>query len=108
MLIIKGFMSVNLAELICSFSSSCFPPGGIAPAQLLSVTGPKVMARSGTFTLRFKCALRRTSADIFVRKLALERVADKNVQCLSSLRGVLRRCNGGDAVQFGLRVGDSG
>ena len=74
-------MSVNLAELICSFSSSCSPPGGIAPAQLLSVTGPKVMARSGTFTLRFKCALRRTSADILVRNAGVVSTkADKNVR----------------------------
>jgi hypothetical protein len=31
--------------------------------QLLSVTGPTVLARSGTLTLLFQCALRRTSAD---------------------------------------------
>jgi hypothetical protein len=43
-----------------SFTSSCSPPGGIAPMQLLSVTGPKVLARSGTFTLPFMSALRRT------------------------------------------------
>ena len=74
----------------CSFSSSCSPPGGIAPAQLLSVTGPKVMARSGTFTLRFKCALRRTSADISVRHRAQSceskpKQADKNVPCHQDL-----------------------
>src|SRR5258707_11639101 len=38
-------------------------PGGMAPMQLLSVTGPSVSARSGTFTLLFQCALRRTSAE---------------------------------------------
>ena len=45
----------------CSFTSSCSPPGGIAPAQLLSVTGPSVSARSGTFTPLSMCALRRTA-----------------------------------------------
>src|SRR3989442_1253511 len=39
---------------------------GVSPRcsyfQLLSVTGPTVSARSGTFTLLFQCALRRTSA----------------------------------------------
>ena len=44
----------------CSFTSSCSPPAGMAPAQLLSVTGPTMSARSGTLTLLFKCALRRT------------------------------------------------
>ena len=43
-----------------SFTSSCSPPGVIAPAQLLSVTGSSVSARSGTLTLLFKCAFRRT------------------------------------------------
>src|SRR5882762_5790300 len=42
------------------FTFSCSPPGVIAPMQLLSVTGPTVSARSGTFTLLFRCALRRT------------------------------------------------
>jgi hypothetical protein len=44
------------------FTSSCSPPGSIAPMQLLSVTGPTVSARSGTFTLLFQDALRRTAA----------------------------------------------
>ena len=48
-----------------SFTSSCSPPGVIAPAQLLSVTGPTVSARSGTFTLLFKCALRRTERGVY-------------------------------------------
>ena len=34
--------------------------GGMAPMQLLSIAGPSVSARSGTFTLLFKRALRRT------------------------------------------------
>jgi len=39
------------------------------------------MARSGTFTLRFKCALRRTSADILVRNAGVVSTkADKNVR----------------------------
>ena len=42
------------------FISSCSPPGGIAPAQLLSITGLSVSARSGTYTLLFRSALRRT------------------------------------------------
>src|SRR3989442_6480858 len=46
------------------FTSSCSPPGDMAPMQLLSVTGPTVSARSGTFTLLFQCALRRTSAEL--------------------------------------------
>ena len=37
--------------------------GGMAPAQLLSVTGLAMSVRSGTLTLLSKCALRRTSAD---------------------------------------------
>src|SRR5207247_3098073 len=49
------------------FTSSCSPPGVIAPMQLLSVTGPTVSARSGTLTLLFQCAFRRTSADFPVR-----------------------------------------
>ena len=36
---------------------------GYAPMQLLSVTGLAVSARSGTLTLLFQCALRRTTAD---------------------------------------------
>ena len=50
-----------------SFTSSCSPPGDIAPMQLLSVTGPTVSARSRTFTSLFKCALRRTRARHSVR-----------------------------------------
>ena len=44
-----------------SFTSSCSPPGVIAPMQLLSVSGSSVSARSGTFTLLSNCALRRTA-----------------------------------------------
>jgi len=43
-----------------SFASRCSPPGGLAPMQLRSATGPSVSARSGTLTLLFCCALRRT------------------------------------------------
>jgi len=43
-------LSVSRRVTDCSFTSSCSPPGGVAPTQLLSVTGPSVSARSGTFT----------------------------------------------------------
>jgi hypothetical protein len=43
-----------------SFSSRCSPPGGIAPMQLRSDTGPTVSARSGTLTPLSLSALRRT------------------------------------------------
>src|SRR5262245_20896173 len=46
-----------------SFLSHCSPPGVIAPMQLCSNTDLTVSARSGTFTLLSKSALRRTSAD---------------------------------------------
>ena len=45
-----------------SFTSRCSPPGGMAPMQLRSVTGPTVSARSGTCTLLSRSALRRTRA----------------------------------------------
>jgi len=37
---------------------------GYGPAQLLSVTGPTVSARSGTLTPLFKCAPKRTTAGL--------------------------------------------
>ena len=45
-----------------SFASRCSPPGGVAPMQLRSAIGPTVSAKSGTCTLLFRCAFRRTIA----------------------------------------------
>jgi len=44
------FAAVNYRRLVTAwnFSSSCSPPGVLAPMQLLSDTGPTVSARSGT------------------------------------------------------------
>ena len=100
-------LCVSRRVTVCSFSSSCFPPGGIAPAQLLSVTGPKVMARSGTFTLRFKCALRRTSAG-FSRLWTTDRRCCQPVRVcdVSRLKPALRGgCMKGGATEIKRRPG---
>ncbi len=58
-----------IARALHAASLSRFRGGGkdcgeIAPRQLLSITGPTVSARSGTLTLLFRCAFRRTDATL--------------------------------------------
>jgi hypothetical protein len=75
-----------------SFSSRCSPPGGLAPMQFRSDTGPPVSARSGTLTLLSTSALRRTSTGVAPESGASEgrtpRVPDPSLRAASRPHGM--------------------